>query len=179
MPAPGTSTWDGNANLSPPVTAPYRPGAADFNGIALADSAVYPPNPRTMPTAALLNTWSAMGVMLGRLCQNLTMSVRYSSGGAPIIDSFTTAPTAAASLPAASTFTVNRTTGGAANGDISISWPVGTFPAALTQPKAYLNVSLGANSYSIGIVAYGSTSVRVTTNQGSTPTDLPFTFEVM
>ena len=177
MPAPGTSTWDGNANLSPPVTAPYRPGAADFNGIALADSAVYPPNPRTMPTAALLNTWSAMAVMLGRLCQNLTMSVRYVSN-APVIDSFTTAPTAAASLPAASTFTIARTAGGSAFGDITITWPAGTFPAALTQPKAYLNWALGPTSFSIGIVAV-TNGVRVTTTQGNALVDLPFTFEVM
>jgi len=176
MPAPGGSTFNGNVNASPPVTAPYRPGTADFNGIGLANSPVRPPNPATMPTAELLNTQSAMSVVYGRLVAAAIVSVKY-AGGNPALDSYTAAPDAFYGAPAAKVFTVARTGGGAANGDISITWPAGALPAQLVQPRASLNVLPGAHSYSIGVVPI-TNGVRVVTNQDNTATDLAFTVEI-
>lgn len=254
MPAPGTvSTFDGNPNTSPPVTSPYRPGTADFNGLSLQDDAVYPPDPTRMVVANLANAWSAFAMVFGRLCQSLTISVAFAGvAGYPSLDSETASPTAVAvpgTFPGTTapwlastsyalnsyviptvangfyyqatsvsgthtsgaseptwpttigltvtdnaganqivwtcsgvtpgTITIARTNGGAAHGDITITWPANTFPASLTKPKgATLNTNLGAHSYSIGVTAI-SNGMRVTTNQDTTPTDIPFTVELM
>lgn len=176
MPAPNGSTWNGNALATPPVTAPYRPGPADLNGIGLQNSPTRPPNPATMPTAELLNTLSALAVVYGRLVANAIVSVKFAAGS-PALDSYTAAPDAFFGAPAAKVFTVARTGGGAANGDISITWPANALPAQLVQPRACLNVLPGAHSYSIGVVPI-TNGVRIVTNQDNAATDLAFTVEI-
>ena len=170
MSAPGGSTWDGNPNITPPATVPYRPGKDDFNGIALEDDAKSPPDASKMPTSALLNTWSALSVVFGRMIPNLVASVAYVSGS-PALDSFTAAPSAVDS----STLTVARTGGGASHGDVTVSWPANTFPAAITQPL----VSINGTTPGIASVSAVGNGVRIVIqNTSGTGVDLPFTVTV-
>ena len=171
MPAGGKASWDGNPNTSPPTTAPYRPGTADFNGLGITDDLVNAPNAATMPTANLLNSWSAFAVVFGRMIPNLTLSVRYAAG-APVLDSFTAAPTGVI----AGNLTVARTGGGAVSGDISITWPAGTFPAALTQPKGSMN---GILPGMIAVSAITNGIRVVTLNSAAAIADIPFTADLM
>ncbi len=171
MPASGGSTFDGNSATNPPTTTPYRPGASDFNGIGLVDDQEFPPDPKTMPTANLMNSEAATLVVLARLVPVAVLSV--TGGTNPSINAFTAAPTAVATEPASSTFTVTRN----AAGDVSITWAANTFPAPVAAPMAALNVQLGAHNYAIGIVAI-TNGVRVTTTQDGALTDLSFTLQL-
>jgi hypothetical protein len=176
MPAPGQATWDGNPNASPPITAPYRPSSADFNGASLSDDPVFPPNPATMPTAELLNTYSLQLVTVSRMCPNIRAGV--TGGTAPFISAFTATPTAVYGASAAGTFGVTR----GQTGQVTVYWNSGAFPASLTPPSAYLNGSIGPTGacVSIGATTFGPTAngVVVTTTQGNAYADLPFCFEV-
>lgn len=179
MAAAGQSTWDGNPNLSPPVTTPYRPGTADFNNLALQDDQEDPPGDPTLPSAALMNGQSGAIVAMARVVANAIVSIIFSGG--PQFDSATATPTNVVSNPISSTFTVVRTPGGSMAGDIFIYWPASALPAAqLTRPKGYLN---GATPGSICVDRFtngGNTGVRVVTyNTSASPADLPFTVEIM
>lgn len=179
MPAPGAqSTFDGNPLTSPPITAPYRPGLPDFNSLSLQDDQEYPPDP-SMPTANLMNSTAATCIVLGRMCQNVTLSVTY-SGGNPGFDSFTASPTAVATNTAATTFTMVRTPGGAGSGDIFVYWAANTLPAALTRPMAHINGAVPGLIACDNFTNGGHSGVRIVTqNQAGAATDLPFTVEVM
>jgi hypothetical protein len=164
MPAPGCSTFDGNPNSSPAVTAGYRPGAADFNGAALTNLGSNPPNPATMPTAELLNTDSLQLVSVSRMVPFAAISV--TPGSSPSTAYYRTAANNIASNP----FTITRN----AAGDYSITYPTGTFPAPVSQPTATLNAQLGAHTYAIGAVNI-TNGVRVTTVVDGALADVPFT----
>jgi hypothetical protein len=180
MPAPNGSTFDGNPNASTPVVVPYRPGAPDFNGIGLQDNPQYPPNPLTMPTAALLNTWSALSVVFGRMIPVLRLSV--TGGTTPSISQFIAAPdyvggTLGSSTPTPitlSTFTVTHVS----TGKVQITWPAGTLPTATTQPSAHLNGVL-SSGYSASVSATPITNgVEVDTLLSGVYSDMSFTVDV-
>jgi hypothetical protein len=162
--APGGSTFDGNANLQVPTTVGYRPGTADFNGAALADSQTNPPNAGTMPTAALLNTY---GYMLISACGMIPFGVISVNAGA----SPTTAFWKVAALKILTNpFTITRNS----VGNYNITYAANTFPAPISQPNAALNVVLGAHNYGIGAVNI-TNGCQVTTVQDAALTDLNFT----
>lgn len=166
MPAPGTSTWDGNANASPPVTNAYRPGASDFNGAALQDDAVNPPNPATMPTSAQQNTIGLLLVSIGKLIPNATISI---NGGAP--------PTVQYQYYAMNNSTPALTITRVGAGNVQLTWPANTFPAPVAFPKAHL--STGGTAGFIEAVAI-SNGVQVRTyNSSGTLTDMSFVVDVM
>lgn len=165
--APNVSPWD--------AVVVHRPSADDFNGAALANDPDDAPDPGTMATAELVNTMSLALVSLGKVAANAKFSVRYASG-APVLDTFSAAPSA----PSSGTFTVARTpagTGVNGAGDTTITWAAGTFPPAVGQPSACLNVLGTAAAWGISC-ANVTNGVRVITTVGSTATDLPFTVSV-
>lgn len=172
MPAPGAqSTWDGNPNTSPPTTTPYRPGSADFNGIGLQDRADFPPNAQTMPTANLLNTWSATEVVLGRIVPNMVLSI--TGGNPPSIALCTAAPTAVNGNPSGF---LTLTRNGA--GDVSITWPANTFPPAVAWPMATVNTQQGPTDSRTIAATPITNGVRVTTFNGGGGVDMNFTVSV-
>jgi hypothetical protein len=164
MPAGGISTFDGNPNASPVVTAGYRPGVADFNGAALTNDPVNPPDPATMPTAPLFNTIDLLLVSACKMIPTALISVV--AGASPTVAFWSTA----ANLIVANPFTVTRNS----VGNYSITYAAGTLPTPTAQPEAALNVLLAAHSYSIGAVNVAN-GVQVTTTQDGALTDLNFT----
>lgn len=165
MTAPGTSTFDD-------PTGAHRPGVDDFNGAAFEDDADDAPNPSTQATADLVNTLCLTQVGLGKVVPVARISVRYASGN-PVLDSFTAAPSA----PTSGTFTIGRTSGGASSGDVTITWPAGTFPPAAGQPTACLNVVGAPAAWAISC-ANVTNGVRVITALAGAGSDLPFTVSV-
>jgi hypothetical protein len=163
--APNLSPWDD-------PTGAHRPGADDFNGAAFQNDPDDEPDPGTQATAELVNTMCLALVSLGKVVANAKVSVKYASGN-PVLDTFTAAPSA----PTSATFTVGRTSGGAGAGDVTITWAAGTFPPALGQPMACLNVVGAAAAWGISC-ANVTNGVRVITTVGSTATDLPFTVAI-
>lgn len=166
MPAPGQSTFDGNPQTSPPTTTPYRPGTADFNGANLQNDPVYVPDPNTMPTAPLFNTYSYEIVSIGKMIPVAFISVN--AGASPTVAFWSTAANNIASNP----FTVTRT--GA--GNYNVTYAAGTLPAPTAQPRGSLNVVLGAHNYAIGAVNIVN-GIQVTTTQDGALTDLNFTVD--
>lgn len=149
--------WD----LSPP----QRPSTATFNGIAKSDRSDYPPDPTTMPNAAEYNALCWLGVALGQMMANASISI--AGGATPAIQSLRSPCTTV--VPG--TFTVTHV----GTGDVQISWPSGTFPAQIGPPKPYLNHSAAGQISAIS----GANSVTVLTADSSgTPADLPFTVDV-
>lgn len=122
---PGLSTFD--------LPAPYRPGTADFNGAELqnasgADGDAPPPEgDGSMPTAALLNTWSLLIIALGKMIPVARVSLTASSS-AP----FLSFAHGAASWVTPAAFVVTRN----AAGDYSITYaqPLGTTTWAGATP---------------------------------------------
>ena len=168
MTAPNLSPWDD-------PTGAHRPGAADFNGAAFLDDPDDAPDPATQASAALVNTICLALVSLGKVAPNARISVRYASGS-PVLDSFTAAP----SSPTSATFTIGRTpagTGVNGAGDVTISWPAGTFPTAVGQPSACVNFLGTAGAWNVSC-ANVTNGVRVITALAGTATDLPFTVSV-
>jgi hypothetical protein len=112
----GLSTWD--------AAVPHRPGTADFNGASMqnangANGTIPPPlGDGSMPTAALLNTWSLLAIAFGGIIPNLRVSV--TAGATPFLSFAQGAP----SWVSLSAFVVTRNTAG----DYSITYgpPAGT-----------------------------------------------------
>lgn len=163
-PAPGSSTFDGNPNTNPPTTTPYRPGLADFNGAQLANDPIFVPDPSTMPTAPLFNTYGYLLTSVGKMIPVAMISIN--AGASPTVAFWTTAANNIASNP----FTTTRT----AAGNYNITAAANTFPAPIAQSDANLNVVLGAHNYAIGCVNIAN-GVQVTTTQDGVLTDLNFT----
>jgi len=163
--APNVSPWDDPAGA-------HRPGTSDFNGAAFQDDPDDAPDPATQANAALVNTICLALVSLGKVAPNARISVRYASG-APVLDSFSAAP----SGPTSSTWTIGRTSGGASSGDVTIGWPAGTLPPAAGQPTACVNVAGAPAAWNISC-ANVTNGVRVITAVSGAATDLPFTVSV-
>lgn len=165
MPSPNASTWD--------LVPPRRPGVDDFNGCAKMDDAEFPPDPETMPSAAEWNTKGLLLVALGKVVPNARISVHFANG-APTLASFTAAPNAVT----VTTLSVARTAGGSLAGDVSITWPAGTFPEPLTQPSEMgVNVDGPPAAWAISATNIPN-GIRVLTTVAVTATDLPFTVGV-
>jgi hypothetical protein len=166
MPAPGISTFDGNPNANPATTVGYRPGAPDFNGCALQDDPVQPPDPTTMPTAAQQNTLGAQHVSVGKMIACATFGVNASAS--PTLQYWQTA----ANLIVSNPFTITRV----GPGHYQITWPANTFPL-IGWPQCNLVFIGGAHNYGIQC-AYISNGVEVTTQQDGVLTDLNFRIEL-
>lgn len=122
MAAPNASTFD----LDPP----RRPGIDDFNGIAKEDDPEEPPNPREQPNAAEWNTMEWLLMSIGRVMPVSVVSVASNA---------VTQASAAKKDVTTGTFTV--TVNG--TGDLDITWPANTFPAAVAAPAGFLNSGPG------------------------------------
>lgn len=129
----GISTWD--------AVVPYRPGLPDFNGAALQNRANAPPTPATMPTANLLNGEALMIMAMGQVIPNARFSIIYQAGSPKLASGVTLAGVSPGTQSPilAGNIVVVRMPGGAASGDVYISWPANTFPPATTSPMATIN----------------------------------------
>lgn len=156
MSSPNASTFD--------LVPPTRPGTDTFNGIAKEDQVGFVPDPKTQPSAAEWNTIEWLILALGRVMPVVVISI--TGGATPSVASFSAAPK---SLVTGS-FTVVRN--GA--GDVSITWPVDTFPSSVVKPEAMLNAGPGM-IHAVSI----TNGVRVFTyNSGGAATDFDFTVSV-
>lgn len=153
MSAPNTSPFD--------LTPPIRPTKDHFNGVAKEDDVEDPPDPRSQPNAAEWNTIEWLLLSIGRVMPVLVFSC---SGGG-----FTKMGSAKTSLTISDlTYTVNGT------GDVSITWPSGSFPSSLVEPMAVLNE--GPGQIAVASIVNG---VQVKTYDASgTPADRKFTVSV-
>ena len=152
--SPGVSTFD--------LVPPRRPVLNDFNGAAKVDDATFPPDPQTMPNAAELNLAAKLAVAVGAVMPVLVFSVI--GGVTPTLFGIITAVTAV--IP--STLTVVRN----GTGDVSITWPAGTFPTPSVYPTACTNAGAAGDADVVPI----TNGVRVRTYNGSAvATDLSFT----
>jgi hypothetical protein len=167
------STWNDAIN------GPHRPGLSDFNGIGLVDDAISPPaNDGTMPTSAVLNCEAATTVSTGSMVPNLTVSV--ASGVGP---TFYFVASAISAITLVAGLVVTRVSAG-------IYWVTWTsnaaLPAQVANDKAYINATLGAHTYGIGVVR-GTFNpgggvvpgVKVTTVIDGALADIDFTVDVM
>jgi hypothetical protein len=149
MTAPGQSPFDGNPLSTPPIANGYRPTPSDFNGAALTQDPVNPPDQATMPTAPLMNTTSLTLVSIGKAmaCAGFGLT----AGGSPTFAWWWTAANNVSGNP----FSILRN--GA--GDYSVTWAANLLPVA-GWPKARVNALLGA--VTSGIVAVNITNgVRI------------------
>jgi hypothetical protein len=166
MTAPGQSPWDGNPLATPPVAVAYRPGTDDFNGAALADDPANPPNPQTMPTGPLFNTYSKTIVSLGQVAPNLVVNI---AGG--VTPAFVSQTACGSNVPHPSILRNGP-------GDVSLTWPAGALPAPVAGPRAYLRSGPGS-IYAVAI----TNGVRVHTHNISggafAAADLDFGVDVL
>lgn len=166
MPAPNGSTFDGNANASPPTMVGYRPGLPDFNGAALTNDLASPPDPATMPVAEVWNTFAYLITSICKMIGVATFAVN--AGASPTMASWFTAALNIQANP----FTITRV--GA--GNYQITWAAALLPVQ-GWPRAFLNVVGGAHSYSIEAVNI-TNGVQVYTQQDGVLTDLSFSVVV-
>lgn len=146
-------------------TPPRRPSLDDLGGGAKENDDVAP-DPVRDPTAEDFNQMSKLLAALGRLMPVALLSVDISSG-----DHFLERVSCATTAHTTGTFTL--TDNGA--GDISITWPVGSFPPAVARPRAHV---VGATPALIAAEAISS-GVRVRTEDAAgNPVDVPFEVEI-
>lgn len=112
------------------LDSPRRPGLDDVGGAQKEDDSQYPPDPRTMLTAADWNQVSRLVAGLARVCPLAVLSVAY-EGSEPVI-SHVLAP---GSKLSPSSFTVNRRD----PGDVEIGWPAGALPTHGAGPTVAIN----------------------------------------
>ena len=147
------------------LTPPRRPGVTDLQVAPIQDDMDYPPA-AGMPCAGEFNNGDALIAALGKTISLLEISVTYSAGS-PGLEMFSSA----SNVPVTATFTIARHAGGAASGDIDITWPAGTFPSAVSEPKASIN----GTTPGLICVSRITNGIRVITqNSAGAATDLPF-----
>lgn len=161
MSAPDHYVYDGHAGSS---TAPRRPTEADLGGTGFVDDQEYPPDPTTMPNAAMAIQQVKALAGIARVSPVAIIGVTF-SGGTPSISEFRVAGT----LVVAGDLTVTDN----GNGDTTIEWPADTFPASSTHPALTLNADVDIQrQYAVR----SGDSVQVVTRDGSgTGTDCDFT----
>lgn len=164
MSAPGVSTWMDT------VGGVRRPGVSDFNGAQLEDNGLFPPDPQTMPTSALLNTGSLNAVSVGQVVPNATISVQASA--TPTLLFVTCCNTNYTIV--SGTFTLTRVSAGV----YTITWAAGVLPPQVSGDKGYLNIVLGAGNYAIGVTRIAG-GIKITTTENGALTDLNFTVDIM
>lgn len=148
------------------LVPPRRPGISDVGGAQKEDDLNYPPDPVRMLTGADENQGEKLTVAYGKVVANAKVTVHF-SGSTPSVAQ----ASGCGSAVVPSLFTV--TDNGA--GDTTISWPAGTFPAAIADHTARLT---GAT---VGMIACETVSngARVRTKDGTnTAADLAFVLEV-
>ncbi len=149
------------------LVPPRRPSLDDVGSAGIVDHATLPPIGPRMPTAAMLNIWQRLVARLCGVVPIASFSVTFSAG-TPSIAQFVAMPTG----PITNTFTVHDI----GNGNTSITWPAGTFPASTLKPKVSLNEDVAALAPVAFLISNG---VQVKTrNDAGTLTDIGFTVDV-
>ena len=156
-----TGTYPGD------LEEPRRGSLQDFGGATLEDDEDFAPDKNTMLYADLGNGLQR-GVAAHEKCVfSVGISVTFSGGG-PVVSQVT------GGAAAAVIDTITPTDNG--DGDTTLSWPAGTFPAHILQPAAFINADTDALAPRAFYVANG---VRVKTKApDGTPTDMAFTVHV-
>jgi hypothetical protein len=169
MSLPTFNTWDGDPTNG---VAPYLPGTADFGGDDLENDADYPPIAGQTPDADGWNQFVKQLVSLGRTTAMAKIEIHFDvSTGTPFV--FAVVAMGNAVTTASFTITDNG------NGDTTIAWPAGTFPAALVAPTGL--TFLGGSGDAAPTQPTGqvevisATSIRVRTRDVGDRTDIPFT----
>lgn len=163
MATPSVSTW----NLTPP----RRPGINDVGGGAKTQSAAYPPDPATKPTADDVNQWQFQLVAIAGMIPCATITVA-NSGSPAMTDVASPIDAVAGHTTSGDVLTV--TDNGV--GDTSITWAANTFPPPIGKPKAYVT---GATTAEIAVDAItNGVRIRTKDNTGAA-VDVPFVVDVM
>lgn len=156
MSIPTISTWE-------IVGTPRRPSLADLGGGAFVDDATYPPDPGTMPSAAMENQNEFQVAAVAKVMPACVICVKITAG-TPSINKFS----APSGLVITGTFTVTDN----GTGDTSVTWPANTFPALTFDSFGGINgATIG--QMSVQDIANG---IRVrTANAAGVATDLNWT----
>lgn len=109
-------------------TPPHRPSVSELGGGAKVNG-LPPPDPVRMLTAEDCNQTAQQIPSLARVTPVAILQVEQSAGTYSKI-----AATAQPSTVTTSTFTLTKN----GTGDVSVTWPAGTFPSAIAKPKAHV-----------------------------------------
>lgn len=146
---------------------PRRPSIDDLGGGAKVNDEVLPPDPVRNATAEDFNQITKQVEASQRTLQAAVLTVRIGGGGAHSVQQQGCQPSGK------STGTFTLTDNGV--GDISITWPANTFPAALADPVASVT---GATPAMIAAEKI-TNGVRVRTKDAANaPVDVPFVVTV-
>lgn len=166
MSSPNANTFD--------LVPPRRPGLNDFEGASLSDDVEEPPNPLTDPTSATWNTLCRVLTALGLVTPVCRLGIT-GHVSQPFINALACVVTAVTQTPVVGTgfgtFTIVRNS----IGNVSITWPAGTFPAAAFPPKASLNHT-AAGMITAFAITNGVTVITMT--NAAALADLPFTVDI-
>lgn len=159
MATPDTCVFD--------LPIPRRPGLDDTGGGAKQDDQEYPPDPETMLTANDANQWSHLHVRMGAVIPVAILSVHF-TGGTPSVELMTSVKD--------SSFTIaDLTVTDNGIGDVSITWPAGTFPARTANHEAVIAGAV-AGFATASTIAHGA---RVyTAGTGGAAADLSFNLHI-
>lgn len=149
------------------LVPPNRPSLADVGGATKVDDAIYPPNPVTMPTSAEFNLLEKLVAAYGKVMPVARFSV--TGGAVPVISLMQCLATA----PVIATFTCALV----GTGDVSITWPAGTFPTSTNNPQATINSTSGSWLAPIAFSITNGVEV-VTRNSAGALTNSNFTVDV-
>jgi hypothetical protein len=150
------------------VGAPRRPGLADVGGAAFIDDATDPPDPQTMPSAAMENQNEFLAVAFGMMIPVARFTVTW-NGAAYVLTSYQCVST----LVSTGTFTVTRNS----VGNISITWAANTLPASAGQPTTSFTLAALLNNATIGSRNI-TNGVQTFITAGGAGSDQSYTVEV-
>lgn len=156
-----TGTYPGD------LEEPRRGSLQDFGNATLEDDEDFAPDKNTMLYADLGNGLQRGVAAHEKAVFKVGITVTF-SGGSPVVSQVTGGPAAAV--------VDTITPGDDGDGDTTLTWPAGTFAAAILGPMASLNDDTFGGGITVKPIANG---VRVRTWTGaSTPADRPFTVTI-
>lgn len=159
MAVPTSPTFD--------LTPPRRPGIGDVGGGQKTDDLTYGAiDPITMPSAEEDNQKQFLLVAYGKVVANAKVTVHF-SGGTPSVAQASGCGSAV--VPGLFTVTDNGT------GDTSVTWPAGSFPAAIADHEAHVT---GATVGQIACETISNGARIRTTGTTGTAADLAFVVEI-
>lgn len=122
MPAASDNPFD--------LVLPRRPSLADVGGASVQDDALYPPDPLTMPTAAMLNV---VQKLVAQACAGMLPALKFqlTHGASPSV--------AAQWQMGASVVVLTAAKNGA--GDYTVTWPADGFPTPIHRGTGWVVVS--------------------------------------
>lgn len=163
--APSYLTWDGDSANG---VLPRRPSVVDAGGDQKRDDVEFPPDPLEHPTAPGWNQKAKQITAIARVTPACKLAVGFDAG-----DPFISHAPAPSQNVARSTFSVTDN----GDGDTTIEWPAGTFPAHSCPPTGLTFYST-STSVVAGHLEQVTNGIRVRTFIGGVSADVAFAVEI-